>query len=81
MMKEQLKSEKIPFIDRDIVKEEEEYDLFVKAVDGNEFVPAFMIVETDGKTHNTRFFAPDRDYEEINEGVKIIKENYEKFNL
>lgn len=80
MMKEQLESEKIHFIERDIDIEEEEYELFVKAVDGNEFVPAFMIVETDGENHSTKFFAPDRDYEEITEGVKIIKENYDRFN-
>jgi glutaredoxin len=81
MMKEQLESENIPFIPRDINEEIEEYELFVKAVDGNEFVPAFMIIETDGTKHNTKFFAPERDYNEIVDGVKIIKENYEKFNL
>jgi hypothetical protein len=81
MMKEQLESENIPFIPRDINEEIEEYELFVKAVDGNEFVPAFMIIETDGTKHKTKFFAPERDYNEIVDGVKIIKENYEKFNL
>jgi hypothetical protein len=50
-------------------------------VGGNEFVPAFMIIETDGENHNTKFFAPERDYDEIEDGVKIIKENYEKFNI
>jgi len=81
MMKEQLTSQNIPFIVRDIDKEKEEYDLFVEAVDGNEFVPAFMIVETDGEKHKTKFFAPERDYNEIEDGVNIIKEHYEKFTL
>ena len=81
MMKEQLETENIPFIMRDIDEEMEEYDLFKKAVGGNEFVPAFMIIETDGENHNTKFFAPERDYDEIEDGVKIIKENYEKFNI
>jgi glutaredoxin len=79
MMKEQLDSENIPFIVRDIDEEKEEYDLFVKAVGGNDFVPAFMIIETDGEKHNTKFFAPDRDYQEIGDGVNIIKEHYNKF--
>lgn len=79
-MKEQLESENIPFIVRDIDEEEEEYDMFVKAVGGNDYVPAFMIIETDGTKHKTEFFAPDRDYNEISDGVKIIKESYERFN-
>lgn len=79
-MKEQLDKLDIPFIDRDIDEESEEYDLFVKAVGGNDFVPAFMIIESDGETHNTKFYAPERDYNEIVDGVKIIKESYTKFN-
>lgn len=77
-MKNNLSEQNIPFIERDIDEEEEEYDLFVKAVDGNDYVPAFMIIETDGKTHTTKFFAPERDFEEISDGVKIIKEEYAK---
>ena len=74
MMKEELEKLDIPFISRDIDEEVEEYDLFVKAVDGNEFVPAFMIIETDGEKHKTKFFAHERDFHEIVDGVKIIKE-------
>lgn len=80
MMKEELEKLNIPFISRDIDEEVEEYDLFVKAVDGNEFVPAFMIIETDGEKHKTKFFAPERDFHEIVDGVKIIKESYSSFN-
>ena len=40
-----------------------------------------MIIETDGENHNTKFFAPERDYDEIEDGVKIIKESYEAFNI
>jgi len=39
-----------------------------------------MIIESDGETHNTKFYAPERDYNEIVDGVKIIKESYTKFN-
>jgi glutaredoxin len=80
MIKEQLNVENIPFYERDINQHEKEYDMFVEATDGNEFVPAFMIIETDGKNHKTKLFAPERDYKEIEDGVKIIKENYERFN-
>ena len=81
MMKEQLHKENIEFVERDIDKEKKEYDLFVKAVNGNEYVPAFMIIEIEGKNHKTKFFAPERDFVEIVDGVKIIKENYERFNF
>jgi glutaredoxin len=80
MMKEELEKLNIPFVDRDIDEEAEEYDLFVSAVDGNEYVPAVMIIETDGSKHDVKFFAPERDYNEIVDGVKIIKESYERFN-
>lgn len=80
MMKEKLVEENVPFVERDIEKVSDEYDLFVSAVGGNEFVPAFMILETDGSTHNTKLFAPERDFNEIDDGVKIIKEHYERFN-
>lgn len=80
-MKEELKSSNIPFVERDIEEEDEEYDLFVEAVDGNDFVPAFMIIESDGTKYSTKLFAPDRDFIEVKDGVKIIKESYEKFNL
>ena len=49
IMKEELNSLNIPFVERDIEEEEEEYDLFIEAVGGNDFVPAFMIIETEGE--------------------------------
>jgi glutaredoxin len=79
MLKEELNTQNIPFIERDIDEESDEYDLFVEAVDGNDYVPAFMIIESDGEKNNTKFFAPERDYNEITDGVKIIKEHFDRF--
>lgn len=79
--KDLLVKENITFFDRDIDVHEEEYDMFIKAADGNDFVPAFMIIETDGENHKTEIFVPGRDFNELSEGVEIIKENHEKFNL
>jgi len=45
-------------------------------VTGNDFVPAFMIVDT--VTEDAKLFAPDRDFQDINEAVGIIRENLEK---
>jgi uncharacterized protein YciU (UPF0263 family) len=68
----------IEYYDRDIEEFEEEYDMFVEAT-GNDFVPAFMLVENpESEKPSTGLFAPDRDYEDIEQGVKIIKEFFER---
>jgi glutaredoxin len=76
--KKMLKEEDIEFIERDIDEFEEEYDLFVEAT-GNDFVPAFMLIENpESEKPNTGLFAPDRDFEDIEHGLEIIKEFYER---
>jgi hypothetical protein len=73
-----LKEANIEFIDRDIDDHEEEYDMFVEAT-GNDFVPAFMLVENpESEKPNTGLFAPDRDYEDLEQGLGIIKEFFER---
>jgi glutaredoxin len=71
-LKEMLEKEGIPFVDRDIHEYEEEYNLFVE-VTQNEYVPAFMLIESPEENPVTELFAPDRDFEDINEGFEIIK--------
>ena len=78
MMKEQLIESDIQFEVRDIDKHKDEYDMFVEITE-NEFVPAFMIVESPhSDNHKSYLFAPERDYDEIEEGVAIIKEHFGK---
>lgn len=76
-MKEMLEEENIPFVDRDIDDYEDEYDLFVEAT-GNEFVPAFMLIENPEDMPKTQLMAPGRDFDELEEGVNIIREFYER---
>lgn len=76
-MKDMLKENDIPFVDRDINDYEEEYDLFVEAT-GNEFVPAFMLIEDPEESPRTRLLAPGRDFEDLEEGVEMIREFYER---
>jgi len=73
MLKEMLDKENVEYVDRDIHEYEEEYNLFVE-VTNNEYVPSFMLIESLDDDPITGLFAPDRDFEDINEGVKIIKE-------
>ena len=74
MMKEQLKESNIEFYERDIDEHKDEYDMFVEITE-NDYVPAFMIVESKDETPNSLLFAPERDFNEISEGIDIIKKH------
>jgi len=76
-MKEQLRESNIDFVERDIDEHKDEYDMFVEITE-NEFVPAFMIVESPDDSPKSYLFAPERDFDEIEEGVNIIKEHFNK---
>ena len=78
ILKEMLEDENIDYVDRDIYEFEEEYNMFVEAT-GSDYVPAFMLVEDfESETPITDLFAPDRDFQDIHEGLTIIKEFYER---
>ena len=77
MMKEKLVESNIIYYERDIDKHKDEYDLFVEITE-NDYVPAFMIVESTDEVPNSLLFAPGRDFNELEEGVNIIKEHFPK---
>ena len=72
MLKEKLDKEGIEYVDRDIHEHEDEYNMFVD-ITGNDYVPAFMLIENPDTEPKTELFAPDRDFQNINEGFDIIK--------
>jgi hypothetical protein len=72
-MKEMLVNEGIDFVDRDIDDYEEEYNMFVEITE-NEYVPAFMLIENPETDPISELYAPDRDYDDLEDGVGIIKE-------
>ena len=76
-MKDMLVNEGIDFVDRDIEEYEEEYNMFVEITE-NEYVPAFMLIENPETEPVSQLFAPDRDYQDIEDGVKIIREWIER---
>jgi len=75
MIKEELEKEEIPFIERDIQEYEEEYDEFSKVTE-NDYVPALMLLTLDenDEASDVKLLAPDRDFEDIYEGVSMAKE-------
>ncbi len=76
MIKEELNKENISFIERDIDDFEEEYDEFVSLTE-NDFLPALMLLTINEKeeTSNVELLAPERDFNDIYEGVEMVK-NY-----
>ena len=75
--KEELKKNKLPFVERDIHEHQDEYDEFVRVTE-NEYVPAMMLLTLDEEdnTSNVKLLAPDRDYEDIFEGVEMVKKYF-----
>jgi glutaredoxin len=73
MMKDKLNESNIIFHERDIDVHRDEYDLFVEITE-NDYVPAFMIIEGDEqKQPISSLYAPDRDFNDLDEGIEIIK--------
>ena len=73
MMKDKLKESNLNFHERDIDDHKDEYDLFVEVTE-NDFVPAFMIIENSETNEPiTSLYAPDRDFNDLDEGLEIIK--------
>ena len=78
MLKEMLDKENITYYDRDINEHKEEYDMFVEATK-NDFVPAFMLIESpESEEPSTNLYAPERDFDDLEDGVSIIKEFVER---
>jgi glutaredoxin len=73
-IKEEFKKNNIDYIERDIHESEEEYNQFVELTE-NEFIPAMMLLTIDEneKTSNIKLLAPDRDFQDIYEGVEMVK--------
>ena len=76
MIKEELTKENIDFMERDIHEYEKEYDEFSK-ITQNEYIPALMLLTLDEneEASNVELLAPDRDFNDIYEGVELVK-NY-----
>ena len=76
-MKEMLIKEGIDFVDRDIDEYEEEYNMFVEITE-NEYVPSFMLIENPETEPVSELYAPERDYDDLEDSVGIIKEWLER---
>lgn len=76
--KNMLKESDIDFIERDIDEYEEEYELFVEA-SGSDYVPSFMLIENpESDKPKSGLFAPESGFNDIDEGLNIIKEFFKR---
>jgi glutaredoxin len=79
-LKDMLTKEGIEFYDRDIHEYEEEYNVFTE-ITSNEFIPALLIVEGDEENHESFLYAPDRNFNDLNEAVDIVKGHRKKLGI
>jgi glutaredoxin len=71
--KDMLDSHKIKFYDRDIDEYSDEFDMFVELT-GQDYIPAFMLVdESESDEPIPKLYAPDKDFNDLEEGIEIIK--------
>lgn len=74
-MKDMLDNDGIEHEVKDIDEYSDEYNEFIKLVDNNEFVPAFLCIEiNDNKVVRHLAMAPDRDYQDLEEALVKVKE-------
>lgn len=72
--KKMLKDENLQFHDRDIHEYESEYDTYSK-ITNNDMIPALLIIEGDEKDHKSYLYAPERNFNELNEALDIVKKH------
>lgn len=71
--KKMLEDEKILFLEYDIHEHLEEYDYFVNKTK-IDYIPAFMLYNDSITPDKLICYAPTRDFNQLNEGVQIIKD-------
>lgn len=69
-----LKESNIVFDERNVDKNEKEYEKFVE-VTKNQFLPAFTLLEiNDGEEPKIELNAPDDNFDNLNEALQIVKD-------
>ena len=69
-----LKESNIVFDERNVDKNEKEYEKFVEATK-NQFLPAFTLLEiNDGELPKIELKAPDDNFDNLDEALQIIKD-------
>ena len=75
--KKMLREENVEFHDRDIEEYDEEYETYVEITE-NEYIPALLLIESEGDKYESFLYAPERDYNELKEAMSIIQGHRKK---
>jgi glutaredoxin len=78
--KKLLEENNITYFDRDIDKYEEEYEVF-KKITKSDYVPALLVVEENDEDLKSYYYVPEKDFDQLEEAVELIKEHYSKITL
>jgi glutaredoxin len=70
--KKMLQEENVEFHDRDIEEYDKEYETYVEITE-NEYIPALLLIESEGEKYESFLYAPERDYNELKEALNIIQ--------
>lgn len=73
--KKMLTESGITFYDRDVFKFQKEHNMYVELTK-SEYVPSLLLIETDeANEQKSIFYAADRDFKTINEGLNLVKKH------
>jgi len=70
--KKMLQEENVEFHDRDIEEYDKEYKTYVEITE-NEYIPALLLIKSEGEKYESFLYAPERDYNELKEALNIIQ--------
>lgn len=72
--KKMLDENNIQYYDRDINEHSSEYDTYSK-ITNNDMIPSLLIIEGDEKNHKSFLYAPERNFNELNEALELVKKH------
>lgn len=72
--KKMLDENNIQYYDRDIHEHSSEYDTYSK-ITNNDMIPSLLIIEGDEKNHKSFLYAPERNFNELNEALELVKKH------
>lgn len=78
--KSMLKDNDVEFFDRDIHENADEYELY-REIAESEYIPSLLIIESDGDDYKSYLYAPEKNYNNLEEAIDLILEHKKKVGI
>lgn len=78
--KKMLSEKQIEFVDRDIDKFSDEFDLY-SDITKSDRVPALMLIEGDEEDFESFLYAPEKNFYLLNEALDLVESHRKKLGL